>query len=242
MSIALEEFRRELNIGVYGKGHDDVERLLMVIKGGTELPHPRLMYDAPPCYGLRSEILTASQVANIPWIKNSEQATKQYGRSNSDIVARSTKLAARLRGTLHMSVKDIYLWLVRNADDVLSASKPREWLNTQGTERWIRCYDDEYADDEDGDSIDPHLAFLVPTDNTDDNDVPIYMWYTIHESAIAGYMPSLTNGSELIEYYYEGVENMSKQQLTSALLALLKDNQEAVSKLLNSEEWKDNQP
>lgn len=240
MSIALEEFRKELNIGIYGKGHDDVERLLMVIKGGTELPHPRLMYDAPPYYGLRSEIWTAAQVANIPWIKNSEHATKQYSHPNHDIVARPTKLAARLLDMLHMSVKDIYFWLERNAREVLSESMPREWLNVHGTLMWLGGYDDD-ACNEFGDSVEPYLEFIVPTDDTDAEDVPIYMWYTIYASSLDAYMPFLTMGSEVVEHHHACVEKLSKQQLTSVLCALLKDDPSAFARVINVEERKDNQ-
>lgn len=239
MSIALEEFRKELNIGVYGKGHDDVERLLMVIKGGTELPHPSLRYAAPPYYGLRSEILTAAQAANIPWFKNSKQAMEQYNSANSDIVARPTKLAARLLDMLHMSVKDIYFWLERNACEVLSESMPREWLNVHGTLMWLGGYDDDECK-EFGDWIEPYLEFLVPTKDRNSDDVPMYLWYTINESALDKYMPFLTMGIEIVEYCHARVEHMSKQQLASALLALTKNNPSALAKILDTEEPEDN--
>lgn len=239
MSIALEGFRKELNIGIYGKGHDDVERLLMVINGGTELPHPRLMYEAPPYYGLRSEILTAAQAANIPWFKNSKQAMEQYNSANSDIVARPTKLAARLLDMLHMSVKDIYFWLKRNACEVLSESMPREWLNVHGTLMWLRGYDDEC--NEFGDSVEPYLEFIVPTDYKDADDVPIYMWYTIYASSLDAYMPFLTMGVEVVEHYHACVEKLSKQQLTYVLCALLKDDPSAFTRLTSSKDWKDSQ-
>ena len=241
MSFALERFRKELNIGVYGKGHDDVERLLMVINGGTELPHPRLMYKAPPYYDLRSEILTAAQAANIPWIKNSEQATEQYSHPKHDIVARPTKLAARLRDNLHMSVKDIYFWLERNAREVLSESMPREWLNVHGTLMWFGGYDDDECN-EFGDSVEPYLEFIVPTDDTDADNVPIYMWYTIYASSLDAYMPFLTRGIEVVEHHHACVEKLSKQQLTSVLCALLKDDPSAFARVINVEEWKDDHP